>query len=234
MSNQYFQFRKFTIFQDRCAMKVGTDGTLLGAWARGGKRILDIGTGTGLVALMMAQRFPEASVLGVDIDADACMQASQNAEASPYANRVSIECCDVRYLCLHERIFFDSIVSNPPYFQDSLKNPDLRRSKARHTDTLSYDDLFRVVSGFLSEDGEFSLIIPFDCRENLIISAMHYGFFKSRICAVQTTRKKQPRRYLMAFRKHIVESVEESVGVIEDAPNIRSEWYRNLTSDFYL
>ena len=96
MSNSYFRFQQFTVHQDRCAMKVGTDGTLLGAWARGGRRILDIGTGTGLIALMMAQRFPQAVVTAVDIDEDAVGQASENVAASPFAGRIAVEQADIR------------------------------------------------------------------------------------------------------------------------------------------
>ena len=111
MANDYFQFRQFTIRQERCGMKVGTDGTLLGAWAQGGKRILDIGTGTGLIALMMAQRFTQAEVVGIDIDADAVAQARENVVASPFSRRVDILLKDVKDM----EGTFDSIVSNPPY-----------------------------------------------------------------------------------------------------------------------
>ena len=121
MANDYFRFKRFTIHQSRCGMKVGTDGTLLGAWAHGGDTILDIGTGTGLIALMMAQRFPSASVTGIDIDEAACMQARENVEDSPFS--VSI---------LHRNVLdmkgiFDAVVSNPPYFNHSLESPDNQR-----------------------------------------------------------------------------------------------------------
>ncbi len=233
MSNQYFQFKRFTVFQDRCAMKVGTDGTLLGAWANGGARILDIGTGTGLISLMMAQRFPGASVWAVDIDDDACEQAAHNVERSPFAGRITVCCGDIRKVQLSQE-GFDSIVSNPPYFQHSLKNPDEQRRIARHTDSLSYDDLLLAASQLLSDDGEFSLIIPFDCVDELKSAAFLNGFFLARECGVKTTPKKQIRRYLLSFRKHSVEVVEKTVGVIEDAPGQRSQWYRQLTADFYL
>lgn len=114
-----FKFKQFEIHQDRCAMKVGTDGVLLGAWAPGGKRILDVGSGTGLISLMMAQRFPEAQVLGIDMDGEACEEAAENVAASPFADRVEIECC--RLQDYHSAESFDAIVSNPPFFLNSLK-----------------------------------------------------------------------------------------------------------------
>lgn len=210
-------------------MKVGTDGTLLGAWARGGQRILDIGTGTGLIALMMAQRFPEAAVVGIDIDSQAVEQAKENVADSPY-HQIDIAEADA---CGFEGGRFDAIVSNPPYFVDALECPDSRRSLARHTAALSYRELIAAVIRLLSDDGEFSVIIPFDCKARMESEALLAGLFKVRECAVRTTPRKAPRRYLLAFRRH-PEKLESEEGVIETAPNERSEWYRQLTKDFYL
>lgn len=225
-----FQFKQFSICQDRCAMKVGTDGVLLGAWARGGHRVLDIGTGTGVIALMMAQRFVGAEVLGIDIDAVAVAQASENAMASPFASRVSMLQADV---CTFQSAMpFDSIVCNPPFFIDSLPSPDARRSIARHTDTLSYRQLMQNSWRLLADEGQLSVVIPFDCRERLESEAFIVGFFKTREVAVKTTPRKAPRRYLLAFSKHSAD-FEKSEGVIEDVPGHRSLWYETLTGDFY-
>lgn len=239
MANDYFQFRQFTVRQNRCAMKVGTDGTLLGAWAHGGKSVLDIGTGTGLIALMMAQRFPEAQVTGIDIDPEAVAQARENVAASPFSN-VEIEENDVKtfspsHFSLPPSHFslFTSIVCNPPYFVDSLVSPDGQRTLARHASSLSYRDLMASVNRLLADDGEFSVVIPFDCKARLESEAALACFFKSRECAVRTTPKKQPRRFLMAFRRHPSQQ-ELTEGVIETAPNERSPWYQELTKDFYL
>lgn len=234
MANDYFQFRQFTVRQNRCAMKVGTDGTLLGAWAHGGKSVLDIGTGTGLIALMMAQRFPEAQVTGIDIDHEAVGQARENVAASPFRN-VGIVEADARTFAPRttDSRVFDAIVSNPPYFVDSLVSPDGQRTLARHASSLSYPDLMASVNRLLADDGEFSVVIPFDCKARLESEAALACFFKSRECAVRTTPKKQPRRYLMAFRRHPSQQ-ELTEGVIETAPNERSPWYQELTKDFYL
>ena len=230
MANDYFQFRKFTVHQGHCAMKVGTDGTLLGAWARGGKTTLDIGTGTGLVALMMAQRYPASRVVGIDIDCKAVEQAKENVAASPFAGCVSIAEADARTF---DAAPFDTVVCNPPYFNDSLQCPDEHRTLARHTSALTYQDLMLAVCRLMANDGELSLVIPFDCKPRLEQEAALAGFFKTRECAVKTTPRKQPRRYLLAFRKHPCE-LELSEGIIEMQPGVRSPWYQELTKDFYL
>ena len=223
MANDYFRFKKFTLWQSRCAMKVGTDGTLLGAWAQGGKKVLDIGTGTGLIALMMAQRFPDAQVMGIDIDADAVGQARENVAQSPFAARVTIDLCDVKAVdgC------YDSMVSNPPYFVDALTCPDDKRAMARHADTLTYADLMSNAWRLLSDGGFFSLIIPFDCKARLESEAALCGFFKTRECAVRTTPAKSPRRFMLTFAKHPSTLQQEELV-------IGSEDYKELTKDFYL
>lgn len=231
MANSFFQFRQFTVRQEHCAMKVGTDGTLLGAWARGGQRILDVGTGTGLIALMMAQRFPQACVMAIDIDADAVAQAAENVAASPFADRVQVVQADV--VCCPDITRYDSIVCNPPYFVDSLTCPDRRRTLARHDRSLSYRQLMTAASRLLADDGELSVVIPFDCRSRLEQEAALAGLNKVRQCAVHTTPAKPPRRYLLAFRMHPA-PIEEETGILEDTPGHRSSWYQQLTKDFYL
>lgn len=222
MANDYFRFKQFTVHQGLCAMKVGTDGTLLGAWARGGKRILDVGTGTGLIALMMAQRFAEADVTGIDIDEGAVRQAQENVAASPFAQRISIGQRDVVAMegC------FDAIVCNPPFFVDALQCPDEQRTLARHAASLTYRQLMLSAWRLLDEEGELSVIIPFDCRQRLEMEAYLAGFSKVREWAVKTTSRKPPRRFLLAFRKHpaTLESSELVIG---------SEQYNKLISDFY-
>lgn len=230
-----FRFKQFTIHQDRCAMKVGTDGVLLGAWAQGGRRILDIGTGTGLIALMMAQRYPEAFVTGIDIDVDAVQQAQENIAQSPFKNRVEALHTSLQdYAPLprsaesgNANSSFDAIVSNPPFFVDSLQAPDRQRSVARHADTLTYRELMQSAHQLLSDDGELSLIIPFDYRRRLDDEAIIMGFFPSRVCAVRTTDSKPPRRYLLAYRKYPCPCQQETLTIGSDA-------YQILTQPFYL
>ena len=227
-----FRFKQFEIEQDRCAMKVGTDGVLLGAWAQGGRRILDIGSGTGLISLMMAQRFPEAEVVGIDMDADACGQARENVMASPFRDRVEIVCC--RLQDFGGAGVFDAIVSNPPFFVDSLKNPDSKRTMARHTDSLPFRDLFAGVKRLLSDDGIFSAIVPVEVVEQFVAESCILGFYLIRKCGVRTVERKQPKRFMLSFAKHRILPYEEHVETMMDSQGNRSEWYRKITEEFYL
>ena len=255
-----FRFKQFEIEQDRCAMKVGTDGVLLGAWAQGGCRILDIGSGTGLISLMMAQRFPEAEVVGIDMDADACGQARENVMASPFRNRVEIECCRLQDFGaagisktaeafagaseaaeasgtaegLKAAGVFDAIVSNPPFFVDSLKNPDSKRTMARHTDSLPFRDLFAGVKRLLSDEGVFSAIVPAEVVEQFVAESCMLGFYLIRKCGVKTVERKQPKRFMLSFAKHRIPPYEEHVETMMDSQGNRSEWYRKITEEFYL
>ena len=235
MANGYFQFKQFTIHQQHCAMKVGTDGTLLGAWAlasEGPCRILDVGTGTGLIALMMAQRYPEALVSAIDIDEKAVFQAQENVTASPFANRIRVLKADV--LTFEDTEKYDSIVCNPPFFEDSLTSPDPQRTEARHTVSLGYRQLMEAAFGLLKDDGRFSVIIPADCRSRLESEARLRGFFVSRLCSIQTTPAKAPKRYMIELTKHPVNEIDTTSGILESSPQIRSDWYRELTKEFYI
>lgn len=235
-----FRFKKFEIKQDRCAMKVGTDGVLLGAWASGGKRILDIGSGTGLLALMMAQRFAEARVVGVDIDEAACLQACENVKDSPFADRVEIKHGRIQDFGTKENgteeltSSFDAVVSNPPFFVNSMKNPDIKRSMARHTDSLSFRDLFMGVHRLMAEDGVFSTIVPKEVLEQFCSEAYMLGFYVVKKCAIKTVEKKASKRYLLAFSRSRKNGMEETVETMMDKNGNRSSWYAKITDDFYL
>lgn len=204
-------------------MKVGTDGVLLGAWAKGGQRILDAGTGTGVIALMMAQRYPEAQVMAIDIDEGAVRQAQQNVAQSPFFAQMTV----LQETLQEHQGVYDAIVSNPPFFIDSLAAPDEQRNMARHTQTLTYAELMQAAYRLLSDEGELSVVVPFDYRQRMEDEAIFVGFFPSRVCAVKTTEKKPAKRYLLAFRKHPCPCQKEQL-------TIGSEDYQALTSAFYL
>ena len=227
-----FKFKHFEIHQDRCAMKVGTDGVLLGAWALGGKRILDIGSGTGLISLMMAQRYHEAQVVGIDLDAEACAEARENVAASPFADRVNIVDCRLQDYESVEK--FDAIVSNPPFFLNSLKNPDSKRSMARHADSLPFRELFRGVKLLLSDDGVFSAIVPVEVLEAFASEGYMHGFYLLRQCGIKTVERKQPKRYLLTFAKHRCMEMDDMVETMMDSEGNRSEWYAKITEEFYV
>ena len=218
-----FQFKQFTIEQEMCAMKVGTDGVLLGAWARGGQHVLDVGTGTGVIALMMAQRYSKAHVVAIDIDERAVLQARLNVSQSPFSGRVDV----VQQALQEHQGEYDAIVSNPPFFIDSLAAPDQQRNMARHTETLSYGELMLAAHRLLTDDGELSVVVPFDYRRRMEDEAVFVGFFPSRVCSVKTTERKPVRRYLLAFRKHPCQCEEEMLTIGDDR-------YQQLTQDFYL
>lgn len=235
MGKNSFQFKQFTINQDRCAMKVGTDGTLLGAWANapvGACRILDIGTGTGLIALMMAQRYPESQVVGIDIDGDAALQAQENVDASPFSDRVKIMNVDATKI--EDKEGFDVIVCNPPYFVDSLICPQDQRTLARHTVSMTYEQLMQTAYKFLKNDGMFSIVIPTENNDAIESSAALAGFIISRICMIKTTPNKIPKRQLMEFRKKRIDDFELREEVLEMIHNQRSVWYHELTKEFYI
>lgn len=226
-----FRFKQFVIEQELCAMKVGTDGVLLGAWAEGGQRILDVGTGTGVIALMMAQRFPETQVTALDIDEGAVLQARHNVVHSPFKDRVEVlhssvqEFSPSKSKILHSK--FDCIVANPPFFIDSLRAPDTQRNAARHTDTLSYDELMQSASRLLTDEGVISVIVPFDYRRRMDDAALFAGLYPCRLCAVSTKEGKPPRRYLLSYSRRLRSLRSETL-------TIGSEAYQQLTQDFYL
>lgn len=233
MGNPFFKFKKFTVYHDCCAMKVGTDGVLLGAWTdvSEANRILDIGTGTGLIALMLAQRCPDARIVAVDIDEDAVRQASENVRNSPWHQRITPVLEDV---CTYTSdVLFDTIVSNPPYFIDSLKCPDGQRSTARHTDTLDMAALLGKVNELLAPEGRFSVVLPADQYEQLIRMAEREGLYPSRRTDVITRPGLPPKRVLVELRK-MRGSIRSDELVVELERHVYSKEYIALTQDFYL
>lgn len=227
-----FRFRHFAIEQDLCAMKVGTDGVLLGAWADvptsgGSGKILDIGTGTGIVALMMAQRFANATVEAIDIDPGAARQAKSNAERSIYKGRISVERISIQEYA-KKSIVFDAITSNPPYFHNSLGCPDTARSTARHDHALPLSDLARCSARLLADGGELSVILPASETERMTAEASFAGLFLKRQCMVKTTANKKASRTLLAFTNKPCETL------VSETLTIGDDRYRSLTADFYL
>ena len=246
MSASYFQFRQFTIHHDRCAMKVGTDGVLVGAWgevpasrceATTPPRILDVGTGTGLIALMAAQRCPTAHILGIDIDTSAVQQARENVAASPFAERVDIRQCSLQELAAEEGTAsggpFDCILCNPPFFEETLLPPDAQRSQARHTTTLPFPTLVADVRRLLKGDGTFSLILPTPAFTPFRHLCFSHGLVCTRLCHVQTTPSKVPKRTLATFAMSATDIAAETTLILNHG-TARTAEYSALTRDFYL
>lgn len=232
MSNDFFKFRQFTVWHGKCAMKTGTDGVLLGAWANGGRRILDVGTGSGLIALFMAQRFAGAFLTAIDIDTGAFRQAVENVERSVFKSRINVVKSSLQEFTASDK--YDAIVCNPPFFNNSLKSSDKQRTFARHTDSLSYHDLFTGVAALLDDYGEFSAIIPASCRSGFDEEALFSGLFPTRVCPVKTVPHKPVSRYLLAYGKHPVDVVEEAELCLNGGTAAVPGWYAGLKTEFYL
>lgn len=229
-----FTFKKFHITQHRTAMKVGTDGVLLGAWAEGGAHILDIGTGTGLIALMMAQRFPSAHIDAIEMDEGALADARLNIMRSPFKDRISVIGVTLqRYRAQADRPY-DAIVCNPPYFINSLKNPLQQRAAARHTDTLSYGELARHAAGLLKEGGTFSVIIPAENKGILEPEALFNGLSMQKTVRIRTKGSKPVKRCLLEFTKGMPDHCTVSEETLSRPDGTRTEWYKQLTDAFYI
>ena len=216
-------------------MKVGTDGTLLGAWATlpATGRILDIGTGTGLIAIMAAQRAPEARITAIDIDADCIAQARENADASPWSDRIEVVHSPLQEFATEDR--FDVIISNPPYFVDSFLSPDAARSTARHTDSLSFNELTQGVLRLLSPEGRFALILP-QPEMARFLTAARGRMFVTRRCEVWSTPTSGVRRIMaeLSTTPPALPPITEKLIIEDNGPQGYSKEYRTLTRDFYL
>lgn len=233
MSNNYFQFKQFTIEQSGCAMKVGTDGCLLGGWfdVSCSKRILDIGCGSGLISIMAAQRC-DADITGVEIDKVASEQARTNVANSPWSDRISIINTDVLQYAPERP--FDTIVCNPPYFINSLKCGTESRTLARHSDTLDCNSFFRKAGELLTKEGKVSIVIPTDLLEEWRDAAAINGFANSRLTYIKTTPRKVPKRVLVEFvRAYTAETVVSTL-ILEDEPGVYSKEAQEILRDFYL
>lgn len=233
MRDPDFKFRQFSIWQDQCAMKVGTDSVLLGAWAdiTRCKTILDIGTGTGILALIAAQRNPEAQITAVEIDASAAAQAESNIRESPWKDRIHVINTDIRsYDCPNT---FDAILCNPPYFTKSLHSPDASRNGVRHDDTLSLDDLASIADKLLTEDGEMHLILPADTFSTITGIVSRHGLQLHGITSVCTGSGRPPKRTMLSLGRKFSNKTK-GVIYLEDSNGRMSDEYRNLVKSFYL
>ena len=229
-----FRFKQFTVCDERSAMKIGTDGVLLGAWAdiEDDSRILDVGTGTGLIALMLAQRNASAEIVGIDISHEAVEEARDNFLNSPWAKRLSVAEGDVCSFERNEK--FDHIVSNPPYFVDSLHSPDSLRTMARHTSSLKFEDLVASAVRLLRPGGRLSVILPTECAMQFRFAAFGRLWLRRQLNVV-TKAGDTPRRTLMEFclsDKPLMPSV--ATLIMRHRDSSYTEEYRCLTEDFYI
>lgn len=234
--NPYFQFKQFRIVQERSAMKVGVDGVLVGAWAngKGTRRILDIGSGTGLIALMMAQRNPLARVDAIEIDPDAFDECVFNIGQSPWKERVEAICCSFQDFVNDCSFKYDLIVSNPPYFSNGMKAPVLSRSKARHADSLPLDELLAGISSLLAKGAKTALILPAESLSEVKCLADQHQLFLSRLCTVKPNPVKPAFRILVEMTNIACPVVEEELMIEFEEHFDYTPAYRELTREFYL
>jgi tRNA1Val (adenine37-N6)-methyltransferase len=234
MANNYFNFKQFSISQDKSAFKVGTDGVLLGAFAdiSGVVSILDIGSGTGLISIMLAQRC-SAEITAIEPDRDSCLQAAGNVADCPWNERIKVVNTDLQSFNPGEEKF-DLIVTNPPYFIHSLKNPDQRKSAARHSDSLTSDEILKGVAKFMKEEGSLQLILPYAEGNIFIAEANRYGLYCNSILKIRPLPSSDIRRLILKFSKIQRKPVESFLTIEHGRRHEFTEEYINLTKDFYL
>lgn len=238
MPQNTFAFKQFTILQDKCAMKVGTDAVLLGAWVKtyGVRRALDIGTGTGVIALMLAQK-SGAYIDAIDIDLDAATEAKENVRNSPWPDRVHVQNISLQDFAKMNDEQYDLIVSNPPYFVDSLRSSEANRTAARHTVLLSFEDLIAGAKKMLNKEGKLYVILPVREGEQFIQLASAQGMHLRRITRVKSTPDKIEKRWMMQFGFQSKPQISDSVLVMEKDPQVRHSYtdeYKELTKEYYL
>lgn len=236
MPGTSFAFKQFIIKQDKCAMKVGTDAVLLGAWVfpNGSKEILDIGTGTGVVALMLAQK-TEAHIDAIDIDNYAFDQASQNVSESKFSNQISVFHSSLQEFAKSSTKKYNLIVTNPPYFEQSLKSSDEQRSFARHADVLPFEELIDGVKKLLDTKGKFCLILPTLEAEKFRDLAQKKGLFLSKLLRVKSkVSKDTDKRHVMQFEFTPTEFSEKTIAVELEERHQYTNEYKDLTKDYYL
>ncbi len=235
MSNSEFIFKQFTIQQDRTAMKVGTDGVLLGSWTtcNSAESILDIGTGTGLLALMMAQK-TNANIVGIEIDTEAFQQATDNVNRSKWHDRITIINQSFQDFYQNTEQKFDLIITNPPYFSNSQKSKSPSKTAARHNDLLPFTEIVNGVIKLTHAKSCFTIILPHQQKQHFIDIAMRSNLYCNYITYVKPTPYKTVKRVLMSFSKTISELQTDTLIIEMDSRFNYSEEYISLTKEYYL
>ena len=232
-----FQFKQFSLEQDRCAMKIGTDGVLLGAWApieNNPFSILDIGSGTGVIALMLAQRSSAQQIDALEIDEEAYEQSVDNFENSPWSDRLFCFHAGLDEFVEEPEDEYDLIVSNPPFYTDDYKSANEQRDLARFADAMPFEDLIEAADLLLSENGVLAVIIPVKEEENFLALAKEYELYPLKITRVKGTATTEIKRSLLAFSRYekIAFPIDELI--IETSRHQYTPEYIELTKDFYL
>lgn len=236
MNAKPFYFKQFVIQQERCAMKVGTDGVLLGAWAdvSNARRLLDVGAGNGLIAIMLGQRNAEAQIDAVEIEAEACAEAYENMQNAPWAERLRVLHVSIQDYVGQAPAPYDLIVSNPPFFSGGTFSDQQDRASVRHTVKLPHGDLLAAARALLQEKGRFCVILPVIEGLRFQEMARRYNLYCNKIMEVRPKADKPVERLLMQFEKTQKPLVKEMLVLYEEGKNNWTEDYIALTGDFYL
>jgi tRNA1Val (adenine37-N6)-methyltransferase len=232
-----FRFKQFEIHQDRCAMKVGTDGVLLGAWAdiTGASRILDIGAGTGVISIMAAQRAPFATVDAVEIDGAAFAQCGENMGKCPWHTRLQVFHVPIQEYAKDPVTKYDLVLSNPPFFTGGTFSSKSGRSDVRHTVKLPHGELLQAARRLLAPNGRLALVLPYIEGLRFLELAQGYHFYCTRTTEVRPKAGKPIERLLMEFGHETSTPPESSELIIQhDGVNAWTDAYQALTRDFYL
>jgi len=231
-----FTFKQFHVNQDRCAMKIGTDGVLLGAWTpliNNPYNVLDIGAGTGILSLMLAQRSNAEQIDAIEIDEDAYEQCVENFEASPWSDKLFCFHAGLDEFVDEPEDEYDLIISNPPFYTDDYKSDNTSRDLARFEDALPFEELIEAAALLLSDNGIFSVIIPFKEEERFVQLCQERGLFPLKITRVKGTPTAEIKRSLLAFTRIQQTPLIDEL-VIETARHQYTPEYIELTKDFYL
>jgi tRNA1Val (adenine37-N6)-methyltransferase len=233
MANDYFEFKEFIIYQGKSPFKVGTDGVILGASAdvAGVRNILDIGAGTGLISIMLAQR-SAVTITAIEPDLNSFGQLKDNVSICKWKGRIETNC--TRLQDYHPGIKFDLIVSNPPYFTDSLRNPDPSKASARHNYSLPPIEMLGCVSELLENEGRFEVIMPFPEGNVFIAEAAMNGLYCNKIVKIKPLPNSEIRRIILTFSRQKLKPSEKFLVIERGARHEFTEEYINLTKDFYL
>ena len=232
-----FQFKQFTVNQDRCAMKVGTDGVLLGAWCPIDNHpysVLDIGAGTGILSLMLAQRSNAEQIDAIEIDENAYEQCVENFESSPWGDRLFCFHVGLDEFVDEPEEQYDIIISNPPFYSEDYKTENEQRDWARFQDAMPFEDLVETADLLLSENGIFAVIIPHKEEERFINLCADVDLFPVKVTRVKGTHKTPIIRSLLAFKRYELSVLTADELIIETARHQYTEDYIALTKDFYL
>jgi tRNA1Val (adenine37-N6)-methyltransferase len=235
MSSNYFKFKQFTVHQEHAPFKITTDSVLLGSWAdlNRSRSILDIGAGTGILSLMAAQRC-SAQIVAIEPDPGSFMQAGLNISASPWHERITLLNITVQDYFPGNGKLFDTIITNPPFFVDSLPNPEAAKARARHSLTLGHGELVTAALRLMADDGTLQLVLPVNEAKIFTVKAAAAGLYCGRRLTVRPTPSLPPARILMILGR-VRGSIEESILVIEKGGRHHySDEYVSLTKDFYL